>query len=86
MREALVSIGMVGIHWLAELQERAAFDARNWTAADHLRFPVALNRAVQGTGGAICSERWVLTEGSHWTAISGGSSGADKAFSAFNAS
>ena len=85
MREALVSISMVGIHWLAELHKRAALNARTWTAADLLSFPVALNRAVQGAGGAIGSESRVLTEGSHWTAISGGSSGADKAVSAFNA-
>ena len=85
VRDALVSIGMVGVLWLAKLQKRAAFNARTWTAADHLSFPVALNRAVQGAGGAIGSESRVLTERSHWTAISGGSSGADKAVSAFNA-
>ena len=84
VRDALVSIGMVGVLWLAKLQKRAAFNARTRTAADHLSFPVALNRAVQGAG-AIGSESRVLTERSHRTAIGGGSSGADKAFSAFNA-
>ena len=38
VRDALVSIRMVGGHWLAKLQKRATFNAGTWTAADHLSF------------------------------------------------
>ena len=72
---------MVGIHWLAELHGRAAFHA-GACAADHLRVPVALDRAVHGAR-AVGSDRRVLTERSHGTTISRGNSRADKTIRAF---